>query len=112
MKNKNCCDKVNLLLRTKHTENDKGSYDGNERNIREGTLESVAVKMLLDAVTLDASEVRDQNARHQHVHHRDDHRKRRHRQRRHQCHHEENRPNAPPKLLEEALPSLPHRCRG
>jgi len=90
------------------TENDKRSYDRNERNVHQGTVESVTAKMLLEAETLDTGEVRDQKARHQHVNHRHNHRQRRDRQRRHQCHHEENRPNAPPKLLEEALPSLRH----
>lgn len=89
---------------TDHTYNDEGSYDWNERNIRQGALERVSKQMLLEAVAPDAREAGDQNARHEHVDNRNEHRQRRHKKRRNQCRHEKNRPNEPPKLL-ETLPS-------
>ena len=63
---------------TNHTDNDEGSYDGNERNIRQGALESVTTQMLREAVALDTGEAGNENARDEHVDNRDEHRQRRH----------------------------------
>lgn len=90
-----------------HTYNDERSYDRNERNVRQGTLESVFLQMLFKTVAPHTRKAGDQNARHQHINHRHEHRQRRYQQRRHHCHHEEHRSNASPNLL-KALASLRH----
>lgn len=60
-----------------HTDNDEGSYNGNERNIRQGTLKRVSNQMLFESVASNTRKPRNQNARNNHIKNRHNHRQRR-----------------------------------